>query len=196
MCLGGVFQSLMFLIRDWSYPYEHNYGLEGGNNFLDKRLQVRISFYHISSHCWRCLRSRHTVTVPLRHTTPHSPAQYGCLLRCVQICLALQVCTHSHSKHTLTVSVWLNADSGEAEPTRRVAEREEAHPLLLLQHRLLPAASSWPQGGHQPVLWWTTERSGTGTCTQNQVTYIYIYIYKINWTKMFMIMCFRHRWWF
>ncbi|XP_073338668.1 atlastin-2-like isoform X1 [Pagrus major] len=35
------FQSLMFLIRDWSYPYEHNYGLEGGNNFLDKRLQVK-----------------------------------------------------------------------------------------------------------------------------------------------------------
>ncbi|XP_032396858.1 atlastin-2 isoform X2 [Etheostoma spectabile] len=35
------FQSLMFLIRDWSYPYEHDYGLEGGNNFLNKRLQVK-----------------------------------------------------------------------------------------------------------------------------------------------------------
>ncbi|XP_035462055.2 atlastin-2-like isoform X1 [Scophthalmus maximus] len=35
------FQSLMFLIRDWSYPYEHDYGLEGGNNFLVKRLQVK-----------------------------------------------------------------------------------------------------------------------------------------------------------
>ncbi|XP_034537116.1 atlastin-2-like [Notolabrus celidotus] len=35
------FQSLMFLIRDWSYPYEHGYGLEGGNHFLDKRLQVK-----------------------------------------------------------------------------------------------------------------------------------------------------------
>ncbi|KAM3606536.1 uncharacterized protein V6R79_018188 [Siganus canaliculatus] len=34
------FQSLMFLIRDWSYPYEHNYGLKGGNNFLERRLQV------------------------------------------------------------------------------------------------------------------------------------------------------------
>lgn len=42
--VGGVFQSLMFLIRDWSYPYEHDYGLEGGNNFLNKRLQVRILF--------------------------------------------------------------------------------------------------------------------------------------------------------
>lgn len=35
------FQSLMFLIRDWSYPYEHAYGLDGGNTFLEKRLQVK-----------------------------------------------------------------------------------------------------------------------------------------------------------
>ncbi|XP_017314324.1 atlastin-2 isoform X2 [Ictalurus punctatus] len=35
------FQSLMFLIRDWSYPYEHAYGLEGGNTFLEKRMQVK-----------------------------------------------------------------------------------------------------------------------------------------------------------
>ncbi|XP_047459892.1 atlastin-2-like isoform X2 [Mugil cephalus] len=35
------FQSLMFLIRDWSYPYEHDYGLKGGNSFLEKRLQVK-----------------------------------------------------------------------------------------------------------------------------------------------------------
>ncbi|XP_069463914.1 atlastin-2 isoform X1 [Ambystoma mexicanum] len=35
------FQTLMFLIRDWSYPYEHSYGLEGGSRFLEKRLQVK-----------------------------------------------------------------------------------------------------------------------------------------------------------
>ncbi|KAA0701467.1 Atlastin-2 [Triplophysa tibetana] len=35
------FQSLMFLLRDWSYPYEHTYGLSGGNQFLEKRLQVK-----------------------------------------------------------------------------------------------------------------------------------------------------------
>ncbi|XP_033874585.2 atlastin-2 isoform X2 [Acipenser ruthenus] len=35
------FQTLMFLIRDWSYPYEHPYGLDGGNSFLEKRLQVK-----------------------------------------------------------------------------------------------------------------------------------------------------------
>uniref|UniRef100_A0A672GCD9 Atlastin-2-like n=1 Tax=Salarias fasciatus TaxID=181472 RepID=A0A672GCD9_SALFA len=36
------FQTLMFLIRDWSYPYEHPYGLEGGRSFLEKRLQVSV----------------------------------------------------------------------------------------------------------------------------------------------------------
>ncbi|XP_056135538.1 atlastin-2-like isoform X2 [Lampris incognitus] len=35
------FQTLMFLIRDWSYPYEHPYGLQGGHSFLEKRLQVK-----------------------------------------------------------------------------------------------------------------------------------------------------------
>lgn len=35
------FQSLMFLIRDWSFPYEYDYGFKGGNQFLDKRLQVK-----------------------------------------------------------------------------------------------------------------------------------------------------------
>ncbi|XP_035035216.2 atlastin-2 isoform X2 [Hippoglossus stenolepis] len=35
------FQTLMFLIRDWSYPYEHPYGLDGGRSFLEKRLQVK-----------------------------------------------------------------------------------------------------------------------------------------------------------
>ncbi|KAG7236911.1 hypothetical protein INR49_000123 [Caranx melampygus] len=38
---GKPFQTLMFLIRDWSYPYEHPYGLEGGWSFLEKRLQVK-----------------------------------------------------------------------------------------------------------------------------------------------------------
>ncbi|KAJ8281878.1 hypothetical protein COCON_G00043970 [Conger conger] len=35
------FQSLMFLIRDWSFPYEYGYGFKGGSEFLDKRLQVK-----------------------------------------------------------------------------------------------------------------------------------------------------------
>ena len=28
----------MFLIRDWSFPYEQPYGAEGGNHLLEKRL--------------------------------------------------------------------------------------------------------------------------------------------------------------
>ncbi|KAM9832767.1 atlastin-3-like [Syngnathus typhle] len=35
------FQSLMFLIRDWSFPYEYTYGFKGGNEFLEKRLHVK-----------------------------------------------------------------------------------------------------------------------------------------------------------
>ncbi|XP_076972029.1 atlastin-3 isoform X3 [Tamandua tetradactyla] len=34
-------QTLMFLVRDWSFPYEYNYGQQGGMAFLDKRLQVK-----------------------------------------------------------------------------------------------------------------------------------------------------------
>ena len=33
-------QSLMFLVRDCSYPYEHSYGHEGGQEYLDKILRV------------------------------------------------------------------------------------------------------------------------------------------------------------
>ncbi|XP_077053094.1 atlastin-2 [Siphateles boraxobius] len=35
------FQKLLFLIRDWCFPYEHNYGLQGGYHFLERRLQVK-----------------------------------------------------------------------------------------------------------------------------------------------------------
>ena len=34
------FQSLVFLVRDWSYPYEYHYGLTGGCQLLDKRLEL------------------------------------------------------------------------------------------------------------------------------------------------------------
>lgn len=38
----------MFLIRDWSYPYEHPYGLKGGLSFLEKRLQVSVRCFGAS----------------------------------------------------------------------------------------------------------------------------------------------------
>lgn len=34
------FQKLQFLIRDWSFPYDAAYGMEGGTNILERRLQV------------------------------------------------------------------------------------------------------------------------------------------------------------
>ena len=35
------FQKLVFLIRDWCFPYEHKYGYEGGQQLLNKRFVVR-----------------------------------------------------------------------------------------------------------------------------------------------------------
>ncbi|NXG47494.1 ATLA1 protein, partial [Psilopogon haemacephalus] len=32
---------LIFLVRDWSFPYEFSYGSDGGARFLEKRLKVR-----------------------------------------------------------------------------------------------------------------------------------------------------------
>nr|KAG5710728.1 hypothetical protein BaRGS_035130 [Batillaria attramentaria] len=34
------FQALQFLVRDWSFPYEAEYGIKGGRKILDRRLQV------------------------------------------------------------------------------------------------------------------------------------------------------------
>lgn len=34
------FQKLMFLVRDWSFPYEAEYGSEGGEKILRKRLEI------------------------------------------------------------------------------------------------------------------------------------------------------------
>lgn len=55
------FQSLMFLIRDWSFPYEYKYGLQGGRQFLDKRLQVKESQHEelqtVREHIHSCFTS-------------------------------------------------------------------------------------------------------------------------------------------
>ncbi|XP_028029968.1 atlastin-like [Bombyx mandarina] len=36
----AAFQVLMFLVRDWAYPYQHAFGAEGGEELLIKRLQI------------------------------------------------------------------------------------------------------------------------------------------------------------
>ncbi len=48
-CGDTPFQKLQFLVRDWSYPYEASYGLDGGKQILERRLQVKI--YRMSSIC-------------------------------------------------------------------------------------------------------------------------------------------------
>jgi len=40
-CGDVPFQKLQFLVRDWSYPYDYDYGVEGGEAILQKRLEVR-----------------------------------------------------------------------------------------------------------------------------------------------------------
>ncbi|CAG2107214.1 unnamed protein product [Medioppia subpectinata] len=35
------FQKLMFLIRDWSFPYDHPYGQSGGDMFLEEKLAIK-----------------------------------------------------------------------------------------------------------------------------------------------------------
>ncbi|XP_066534844.1 atlastin-2 isoform X2 [Hoplias malabaricus] len=55
------FQKLMFLIRDWCYPYEHEYGLDGGNRFLERRLQVKQNQHqelqNVRTHIHSCFSS-------------------------------------------------------------------------------------------------------------------------------------------
>jgi len=46
------FQHLHFLVRDWSYPYQYDYGATGGNQLLDKRLQVVCYLLHCFDHVW------------------------------------------------------------------------------------------------------------------------------------------------
>uniref|UniRef100_A0A671TFI9 Atlastin-2-like n=1 Tax=Sinocyclocheilus anshuiensis TaxID=1608454 RepID=A0A671TFI9_9TELE len=53
------FQKLLFLIRDWCYPYEHGYGLKGGNCFLDRRLQQNQheELQNVRKHIHNCFSS-------------------------------------------------------------------------------------------------------------------------------------------
>ncbi|XP_045776497.1 atlastin-like isoform X1 [Maniola jurtina] len=43
---GKPFQRLQLLVRDWSFPYEHAYGVEGGQELLTKRLTVHEGQHH------------------------------------------------------------------------------------------------------------------------------------------------------
>ncbi|XP_069772717.1 atlastin-1 isoform X1 [Narcine bancroftii] len=52
------FQSLIFLVRDWSFPYEFDYGLNGGIKFLEKRLKISENQHeelqNVRKHIYSC----------------------------------------------------------------------------------------------------------------------------------------------
>ncbi|XP_006901580.1 PREDICTED: atlastin-3 [Elephantulus edwardii] len=62
------FQTLMFLVRDWSFPYEYSYGLQGGMAFLDKRLQVKDNQHeeiqNVRNHIHSCFSSVNCFLLP------------------------------------------------------------------------------------------------------------------------------------
>ena len=44
------FQKLMFLVRDWSYPYENDFGLDGGKDILGLKTHTvwKLQDFHIT----------------------------------------------------------------------------------------------------------------------------------------------------
>ncbi|XP_028915494.1 atlastin-3 isoform X2 [Ornithorhynchus anatinus] len=62
------FQTLMFLVRDWSFPYEYSYGLEGGMAFLEKRLQMKEhqheEIQNVRKHIHSCFSSVNCFLLP------------------------------------------------------------------------------------------------------------------------------------
>ena len=47
-CACLCVQSLCCLVRDWSYPYDHEFGENGGRKYLDKVLEARTL---CTTHC-------------------------------------------------------------------------------------------------------------------------------------------------
>ncbi|XP_039255111.1 atlastin-2-like isoform X1 [Styela clava] len=43
------FQNLLFLIRDWQYPYERAYGEKGGQDYLKEKLEQKVSKTELNS---------------------------------------------------------------------------------------------------------------------------------------------------
>ena len=55
------FQNLIFLVRDWSFSYDHPYGIIGGNELLDKKLVIKesqpLQLQRVRTHIRSCFNS-------------------------------------------------------------------------------------------------------------------------------------------
>ncbi|CAI5447991.1 unnamed protein product [Caenorhabditis angaria] len=62
------FQSLLFLVRDWSFPYEAEYGFQGGQRILDKRLEVsekqHVELQQLRTHIRNCFEKLNCFLMP------------------------------------------------------------------------------------------------------------------------------------
>uniref|UniRef100_A0AC35U8V1 GB1/RHD3-type G domain-containing protein n=1 Tax=Rhabditophanes sp. KR3021 TaxID=114890 RepID=A0AC35U8V1_9BILA len=62
------FQSLMFLVRDWSYPYEAEYGLDGGKRILEARLETNekqhVELRKVREHIHSCFEKLECYLMP------------------------------------------------------------------------------------------------------------------------------------
>ena len=62
------FQSLLFLVRDWSYPYEYDYGLAGGDSLLNKRLELsekqHAELQRVRTHIRSCFEDLNCFLMP------------------------------------------------------------------------------------------------------------------------------------
>lgn len=78
------FQTLTFLVRDWSFQYECEYGLEGGKEILEKRLKIggrqHLELQQLRKHIRSCFTSINCFLMPhpgLKVT--NDPQFNGCL---------------------------------------------------------------------------------------------------------------------
>ncbi|OQV18091.1 Atlastin [Hypsibius exemplaris] len=65
---GKPFQKLLFLVRDWSFPYEAAYGLKGGESLLARRLEVsdkqHPELQQLRKHIRSCFEAIHCFLLP------------------------------------------------------------------------------------------------------------------------------------